>query len=382
MSRTRWSRGRGSRSRWARPPSRARARPAPASRTGPGRWGSRCRTGCTGSATVRSTMTELQTTWVRRSCEGVRDRERGVDAGAHRTRARPRRGRPARGRPSPPPWSRARGSDRSVAGDVLGPRLLGRADLLRALSPHSEGVASRTTEGGLPRFPSRVAHVRLLSMNGTQIPTAPLGLTGDWNHAGPADWAEVLAGFPLFAGIAKRRLRGLARQATLAEYSRGDIVLQKGEPGDSLYVILSGSAKARGKPGARTLRTGDYFGELGLLNGVPRSATVVATGELHVMKLQRERLPPNRAARAVDLAGAGEQARVADPAAGSSGCLSDAENQLQITHAEPWPRAPFAPRTTSPGTGSPASSRSSAGTISDRRLASASTRSTYARAWR
>lgn len=124
-------------------------------------------------------------------------------------------------------------------------------------------------------------------MNGTQIPTVPLGLTGDWNHAGPADWAEVLAGFPLFAGIAKRRLRGLARQATLAEFSRGDIVLQKGEPGDSLYVILSGSAKARGKPGARTLRTGDYFGELGLLDGIPRSATVVATGELHVMKLQR-----------------------------------------------------------------------------------------------
>jgi CRP-like cAMP-binding protein len=124
-------------------------------------------------------------------------------------------------------------------------------------------------------------------MNGTHIPTAPLGLTGDWNHAGPGDWAEVLGGFPLFAGIAKRRLRGLARQATLAEYSPGDIVIQKGEPGDSLYVILGGSAKARGKPAARTLRTGDYFGELGLLDSVPRSATVVATGELHVMKLPR-----------------------------------------------------------------------------------------------
>ena len=144
-----------------------------------------------------------------------------------------------------------------------------------------------STEGVLARFPSHAAVVRLSTMNGTHIPRPPLGLTGDWDHAGPADWAEVLAEFPLFAGIAKRRLRGLARQATLTEYSPGDIVLQKGESGDALYVILGGSAKARGKPAARTLRTGDYFGELGLLEGVPRSATVVAMSELHVMKLPR-----------------------------------------------------------------------------------------------
>jgi len=119
------------------------------------------------------------------------------------------------------------------------------------------------------------------------MPMQPFGLIEYWDHAGPADWAEVLATFPLFSGLDKRRLRKLARQATLAEYSRGDIVIAKGEPGDSLYVILSGSAMARGKPAARMLRTGDYFGELGLLDGVARSATVVATDELHVMKLTR-----------------------------------------------------------------------------------------------
>ena len=54
----------------------------------------------------------------------------------------------------------------------------------------------------------------------------------------------------------------------------------------------------------------------------------------------------------------------------------------RLTTRGTQPRAPFAPRTTNPGTASPASRRSSAGTISDRRLASASTRSTYARAWR
>jgi CRP/FNR family cyclic AMP-dependent transcriptional regulator len=111
---------------------------------------------------------------------------------------------------------------------------------------------------------------------------------GSWDHATPADWAKVLATFPLFSGTAERRLRKLVRRATFAEYGPGDIVIQKGASGDSLHVILGGSAKALGKPASRTLRTGDYFGELSLLDGTQRSATVVATSELHVMKLPRQ----------------------------------------------------------------------------------------------
>jgi CRP/FNR family transcriptional regulator, cyclic AMP receptor protein len=116
----------------------------------------------------------------------------------------------------------------------------------------------------------------------------PMHGPGSWDHASPADWANVLATFPLFSEIGKRQLRKLVRRATFAEYGRGDIVIQKGEPGESLHVILGGSAKALGKPASRTLRTGDYFGELSLLDGFPRSATVIATGDLHVMKLPRQ----------------------------------------------------------------------------------------------
>ena len=122
-------------------------------------------------------------------------------------------------------------------------------------------------------------------MNGIQL---LLPGPGRWNHASPSDWAEVLSTFPLFSGIAKRRLRKLARHSTVAEYGRGDMVIQKGTSADSLHIILSGSAKALGKPASRTLRTGDYFGELSLLDGTPRSATVIATSELHLMKLPRQ----------------------------------------------------------------------------------------------
>jgi CRP-like cAMP-binding protein len=115
----------------------------------------------------------------------------------------------------------------------------------------------------------------------------PLGL-GYRDHVSPGEWADILATFPLFDEIPKRRLRDLVRHATFAEYGPGDMVLQRGGPGDSLLVILSGSAKVLGKPASRTLRTGDYFGELGALEGAPRSATVFAMSELHVMRVPRD----------------------------------------------------------------------------------------------
>jgi CRP-like cAMP-binding protein len=106
-----------------------------------------------------------------------------------------------------------------------------------------------------------------------------------WDQPSTDDWAKVLATFSLFSGISKRRLRKLVRHATIAEFVPGDTVVAMNDAADSLYLILSGSARASGKPAARTLRTGDYFGELGLLEAAPASATVIATSELHVMKL-------------------------------------------------------------------------------------------------
>jgi hypothetical protein len=119
-------------------------------------------------------------------------------------------------------------------------------------------------------------------MNGIQL--LPLGRV-HWDHAGPSDWAGVLATFPLFSGLPRRRLRRLVRNAPVAEYGPGDMVTQKGTSGDSLYLILGGSAKALREPVSRSLRIGDYFGELSLLDGTSRSATVIATSELHLMKL-------------------------------------------------------------------------------------------------
>jgi CRP/FNR family transcriptional regulator, cyclic AMP receptor protein len=99
------------------------------------------------------------------------------------------------------------------------------------------------------------------------------------------DWADVLATFPLFSGVRKRQLRKLARQATFAEFAPGERVVENGDSAGSIYMVLGGEAKALQKPAARALRTGDYFGELALLDAAPRSAAVIATKQLHVMRL-------------------------------------------------------------------------------------------------
>ena len=111
-------------------------------------------------------------------------------------------------------------------------------------------------------------------------------LLGPRTRPTASDWAEVLAGLPLFARISKRRLRKIASLAQIQRFSPGDIVVKFGEPADAFYLILAGRAKVVGKS-RRTLGIGDYCGEMGLIDGEPRSATIAAGAELETMKLAR-----------------------------------------------------------------------------------------------
>jgi CRP/FNR family transcriptional regulator, cyclic AMP receptor protein len=110
-------------------------------------------------------------------------------------------------------------------------------------------------------------------------------LAGSWDQPTPGDWADVLARFPLFAGVGRRSLRKLARHATFAEFAPGETITFAGDRGDSLYLVLGGKAAVISRSAGQPLRTGDYFGELALIDGRPRSVTVVARSNAHVMKL-------------------------------------------------------------------------------------------------
>ena len=86
----------------------------------------------------------------------------------------------------------------------------------------------------------------------------------------------ALARAPLFAALPKRHLRQLARSSGVTERSEGTTVVKEGAAGSVFYVILEGKVKVvrKGRVIAR-LRSGAFFGEMSLLDGQPRTASVV-----------------------------------------------------------------------------------------------------------
>jgi signal-transduction protein with cAMP-binding, CBS, and nucleotidyltransferase domain len=103
-------------------------------------------------------------------------------------------------------------------------------------------------------------------------------------------WARVLETFALFAGVSRRRLRRLARSASIDSFSAGEIVLAHDEPNEWLYVILGGTAKEHDQSGTLILGIGDAFGPDVFRPGLSASGLVVAAEELHLMRLPRQAL--------------------------------------------------------------------------------------------
>jgi len=94
-------------------------------------------------------------------------------------------------------------------------------------------------------------------------------------------WTNVLAEVPLFAQLGSRQRRKVASLARIRRFPDGAAIMRHGQAGDALHVVLDGSVSVRPpKRPAQTLGVGAVVGELALLDGGPRTATVVAQGEV------------------------------------------------------------------------------------------------------
>jgi hypothetical protein len=97
----------------------------------------------------------------------------------------------------------------------------------------------------------------------------------------PRDPVAALKRVQLFADMDRRQTEQIARLLKERPFAKGETVIMEGSGGAAFFFIESGEATVSSKGAAvATLGPGDYFGEIALIDGGPRSATVTATSDL------------------------------------------------------------------------------------------------------
>jgi MFS family permease len=108
----------------------------------------------------------------------------------------------------------------------------------------------------------------------------------------PDDLRRRLADVTLFAGLPPARLETAMRRATLRDVKAGTTIIRQGDPADYFYVIGNGRVEVSQTDANGTSRVlrqmsgGEFFGEIGLLSRVPRTATVVALSDCTLVVLE------------------------------------------------------------------------------------------------
>src|SRR5439155_1467411 len=93
---------------------------------------------------------------------------------------------------------------------------------------------------------------------------------------------------PLFEDCSLRQLRAVADISTVVEVPERTVLTRAGEPGDEFFVIIDGTALVTLSPQKRhRMQPGAFFGEMSLLDGEPRSATVKAETDLRLLVIDR-----------------------------------------------------------------------------------------------
>jgi short-subunit dehydrogenase len=102
----------------------------------------------------------------------------------------------------------------------------------------------------------------------------------------------TLRSIPLFASCPQDDLAAIAASLVPEEAASGDTIFREGDPGDVMYIISTGRvrivATARAQEAIAELGPGDFFGEMALITGLPRSAGAVATADARLWRLEKE----------------------------------------------------------------------------------------------
>jgi CRP/FNR family transcriptional regulator, cyclic AMP receptor protein len=107
------------------------------------------------------------------------------------------------------------------------------------------------------------------------------------------DHATLLANIPMFESLTPEDLQALSLRTGDRDFKAGEAIFREGEEGATLFIIEAGAVEisvgeGKAKVVLASLSVGQYFGELSLLDGAPRSATATATKAAHCVALDRD----------------------------------------------------------------------------------------------
>lgn len=130
---------------------------------------------------------------------------------------------------------------------------------------------------------------------------APVVVTEGGDLAPPPDRASAgggggALGTPLFQGMAKDEIVAVIKRLELLSFEAGVILVSEGQPGDSVFLLTTGVCRAYVKNAdaknveVRQLHEGDFFGEISVLSGKPRTATVTTATPCELLELDRKSL--------------------------------------------------------------------------------------------
>jgi len=107
------------------------------------------------------------------------------------------------------------------------------------------------------------------------------------------DYNKVIESVEIFAPLSAEEKQTVARSAVRSVFAPGELILRRGDPGESMFVIYRGSVEVRlsSRDGnaqqVAELKAGSFFGEMALLTGEPRNADVITVSEVETLEIRK-----------------------------------------------------------------------------------------------
>ncbi|MGA2933226.1 MAG: cyclic nucleotide-binding domain-containing protein, partial [Acidimicrobiales bacterium] len=125
-----------------------------------------------------------------------------------------------------------------------------------------------------------------LSAHRARAPHARVGAVRDVYRSSMMDVQEAIRNAPLFSQLSKKDIKQLAATLNQRSFPAGTVIIEKGKPGVGFFIIAGGAATVTVAGNqVRSLKAGDHFGEVALIDDGPRMAEVTAVTDLECYAL-------------------------------------------------------------------------------------------------